>query len=124
MVVGVGVDLLEVGRMERQLQEGGAAFREELFTPEEIAYCEAKRRPARHYAARFAAKEALIKALPPGDHEGCVWREVEICSDGGPPRMVLRGSLNARAEALHVSRILLSLSHTRDLAMANVVLES
>jgi holo-[acyl-carrier protein] synthase len=135
MIVGVGVDLFEVARMEHQLRQGGAAFREELFTPGEIAYCETKRCPARHYAARFAAKEAVLKALaqgqPPegrspdrGRRDGWTWREVEVRSEGGPPSVVLHGSLHARAQALHVGRILLSLSHTRELAMANVVLES
>jgi holo-[acyl-carrier protein] synthase len=124
VIVGVGVDLFEVARMERDLRSGGSDLREQLFTSGEIAYCEAKRRPARHYAARFAAKEALLKALGADGRGGWTWREAEIRSDGAVPQAVLHGTLKARATALHVQRVLLSLSHTRGLAMASVVLES
>lgn len=123
MVVGVGVDLFETARLERELVDGDAGFREQVFTPGEIAYCETKRHPEEHYAARFAAKEALLKALGADGSEGWVWRDAEICSEGAAPRMILHGALRARAEALHVERILLSLSHTRRLALASVILQ-
>jgi holo-[acyl-carrier protein] synthase len=123
MVIGVGVDLFETARLERELAEGGAAFRESVFTPAEVAYCETKRHPAEHYAARFAAKEALVKALGADGGEGWAWRDAEICSEGAAPRLVLHGVLKSQADARRVGRILLSLSHTRRLALASVILE-
>lgn len=110
--------------MERELQAGGDQFLAQVFSREEIAYCESKRYPARHYAARFAAKEAVLKALAPEPGRGVAWREIEVSGGGGPPRVVLHGALRARADALRVTRISLSLSHTAALAMAGVVVES
>ena len=123
MILGIGTDLLEVARMATELQEKGPGFRERLFTPSEIAYCEAKRYPARHFAARFAAKEALFKALAEGAPAG-LFREVEVeRTDGDPPRLVLHGQVRAAADRLGVKTILVSLSHTGGLATASVVLE-
>ncbi|MBK9089611.1 MAG: holo-ACP synthase [Holophagales bacterium] len=123
MIVGIGTDLLDVGRMAGELAREGAGFRDDVFTTGEIAYCEAHAHPARHFAARFAAKEACWKALGvPGD--GVSLRDVEVEKpEAGPPRLVLRGRANAVAEALGVKRALVSLSHTSTLAQASVVLE-
>ncbi|HQR44512.1 MAG TPA: holo-ACP synthase [Thermoanaerobaculia bacterium] len=122
MILGIGTDLLDVARMERELSER-TGCREELFTPAEIAYCEGKRYPARHFAARFAAKEALFKALSGGAPPG-LWREVEVQrAEGAPPRLVLHGRLLEAAGRLGVKKALVSLTHTDGLAAASVVLE-
>ena len=90
MIVGIGTDLLDVGRMAGELAREGAGFRDDVFTPAEIAYCEAHAHPARHFAVRFAAKEACWKALGvPGD--GVSLRDVEVeRPEAGPPRLVLQ----------------------------------
>jgi holo-[acyl-carrier protein] synthase len=122
MILGIGTDLLDVARMERELSEK-TGFREELFTPAEIAYCEGKRYPARHFAARFAAKEALFKALSGGAPPG-LWREAEVLrAEGAPPRLVLHGRILEAAGRLGVKKALVSLTHTDGLAAASVVLE-
>ena len=124
MIVGIGTDLLEVARMERELRRDGRAVKERLFTPAESAYCEGKRYPPRHFAARFAAKEALVKALPapPGAVRPL---DVEVLpTAGGRPQMVLHGAARALAERAGVRAIFLSLTHTRRVAAAQVVLES
>ena len=91
MIVGLGSDLLDVARVEQKLRED-SGLTQSLFTPLEIRYCEGKHHPARHYAARFAAKEALLKALGTGWRDGLSWREIEIRNDElGRPVMVLSG---------------------------------
>jgi phosphopantetheine--protein transferase-like protein len=123
MVVGVGVDLLEIARMTRELRGRDPGLREELFTPAEVACCEAARDPMARYAERFAAKEAVFKALAPPPGRGGSWRDVEVRPHGRGGEVLLHGAMKARAEALGVRRIRLSLSRTRGLAMASVVLD-
>ncbi|MCC6129911.1 MAG: holo-ACP synthase [Acidobacteria bacterium] len=123
MILGIGIDLLDVPRVAAELAEGDNGFVLDLFTPGEIAYCDSKRYPARHYAARLAAKEAVFKALGgcPPPH---VWRDVEVVSGGdGPPKIALHGALESSAKERGVRTIFVSLSHTDELATASVVLE-
>lgn len=124
MIVGLGTDVLAVVRMAAELRDGGG-FRETVFTPGEIAYCEAMRHPEMHYAARFATKEALFKAIGADGRAGMRWREVEVRREGsGRPRIVLHGSMRTLAESLAVDAVFVALAHTAELASATVVLES
>ena len=124
MVVGIGIDFVEVERVGRKLREN-AGFREEVFTEGEIAYCENKRYSAEHFAARFCAKEALFKALGCGFREGMRWREVEIESEAsGQPKVNVRGKIKALMDEGGVGHVFLSMSHTRQTAVAVIVLES
>lgn len=124
MIVGIGTDLLDVGRMARELARDGAGFRDDVFAPAEVAYCEARAHPAQHFAARFAAKEACWKALG-ARPDGVTLREVEVeKGEAGPPLLVLTGSARAAADRLGVKRAHVSLSHTSTLATATVVLEA
>ncbi len=122
MILGIGTDLLDVARMATELAKEGGGFRDDVFTPSEIAYCEGKYRPARHFAARFAAKEALFKALEGRVPAGC-FLDVEVARAAGAPRLVLRGAVKDAADRLGVRSVLVSLSHTDGLATASVVLE-
>ncbi len=112
----VGVDLIEVERVRRAL-ERYPSFRHRCFTPAEQAYCEARANPAQHYAARFAGKEAVGKALGFGVARSFAWREIEI--SGRPkPSVRLEGRVQAWAQAVGAGRIDLSLTHSRELAAA------
>ena len=125
MIVGIGHDIFEVGRMKSELTNGGQKLKEELFTPLEIDYCDKKQYPERHYAARFAAKEALFKALSTGKDTGLSWTDIEIQNGfSGEPTIVLSGETFMQGERIGVNRIMVSLSHTADLASATVILES
>ena len=124
MIIGVGNDIMDVSRIRRELDSADLTFREQTFSPAEIDYCEGKRYPARHYAARFAAKEAFFKALGTGLIDGLAWRDVEVCvRDGGQPELTLSGASLTAARQRGVVNTFLSLTHTADLAMASVVLE-
>lgn len=118
---GIGIDLVEVPRIRELLEKHGQRFKERTFTAGEIAYCDACAEPAMHYAARFAAKEAVAKALGTGLWaEGVVWTDIEVVREAsGKPAIVLHGAAKQHAaEAI----CLVSLTHTRDLAMAQVIL--
>lgn len=123
MIVGIGSDLLDVERMERELARDGAGFRHDVFTPAEASYCESMAFPARHFAARYAAKEAFWKAVGGAPGPGSL-RDVEVGrSASGAPNLVLKGGAAAAAARLGVTGVLVSLSHTATLATASVVLE-
>lgn len=124
MIVGLGVDLFDVPRMEAELRAPGADLGPVLFTPAEIAFCDRQRHPARHYAACFAAKEAAVKALALHGRAGVCWRDAEVRPEpGGTIGVALHGALRAEAERLGVTRVLASLSHTHRVATACVLLE-
>ena len=125
MIVATGIDIVEIARIERVFARRGTRFRDRIFTEGEIAYCEPRGSKFASYAARFAAKEAMMKALGTGWSNGIAWRDVEILRDDeGAPSIKLRGSALERFNGLGASRAHLSLTHSRDLAMAQVVLES
>jgi holo-[acyl-carrier protein] synthase len=119
--VTVGIDLIEIPRVRRAL-ERYPGFRERCFTEAERAYCDSRPNPAQHYAARFAGKEAIGKALGFGVARAFAWREVEIA--GRPkPAVTLSGRLQAWAERAGAGSIDLSMSHSRELATAVAVAE-
>ena len=125
MIVATGIDIVEIARIERVFARRGTRFRDRIFTEGEIAYCEPRGSKFASYAARFAAKEAMMKALGTGWSNGIGWRDVEVLRDEeGAPSIKLRGSALERFNGLGASRAHLSLTHSRDLAMAQVVLES
>ena len=123
--IGVGVDLVEVSRVAAIIADKGARVFERLLTPEERAYCESRPDPATHVAVRLAAKEAVYKALQgTALARGIGWREIEITrAPDGRPDVRLNGTAAGRARELGVGRVLLSLSHTHQAAIAVVVLE-
>ena len=124
-ILGIGCDILDVDRMEREIAKEDGGFRDSVFTRSEIEYCETKRYPAEHYAARFAAREAVIKALGGVPDEGFSWLDIEISvDDDGAPCMELRGSMKDFADERGIATIHCSLSHTATMAMAYVILEA
>lgn len=125
MIVGTGVDLAEVPRVRHLVERYGRRFIERVYTPSEIAYVERKANRFERFAARFAAKEAGAKALGTGISRGVTWLEIEVVRDpGGRPVLKFHGRAQQRAARLGVAHIALSITHTADLAMASVVLES
>ncbi len=116
----VGVDLVDVARFAAL--DGEAVGRAGVLTDRELAYCRGRRRPAQHMAARFAAKEAVLKAFGTGLARGIRWTDVEVVNaSGGRPVVVLHGAVRERADARGLTRLELSLSHTDQLAIAHVI---
>lgn len=122
--IGLGIDLVEVGRIRDLLTKHGQRFKEKTYTPGEIAYCDGCADPAMHYAARFAAKEAAAKAIGTGLWaEGVDWKDFEITREAsGKPVLHLHGGAKVHADRQGITRCLVSLTHTRDLAQAQVIL--
>lgn len=119
-VRGIGIDLVRIPRMREVISRWEERFLRRVFTDAEIAYCRSRRDPVPHFAARFAAKEAVGKALGIGMTR---WHEVEVTRGRGAPGVRLTGRCARRAEALGVERVHLSLTHGRDEAIAVAVLE-
>lgn len=125
MIIGVGIDLVDIDRVQRLLDGKGHRALDRLFTAREVAYATSRARPAMHLAARLAAKEAAFKALSGSDEARLIgWREVEVISlPGGAPKLAFHGRADMRARELGVYQTHLSLSHTDTTAGAVVVLE-
>jgi phosphopantetheine--protein transferase-like protein len=118
----IGTDIVAVARIARLVDARGDAFVRRWFTPSEIAYCAGKAEPARHLAARFAAKEAVLKAVPVVWEGPLPWRSVEIVSDGrSAPRVHLSGAVAAAARRSGVTTIALSMSHCDEYATATAL---
>jgi holo-[acyl-carrier protein] synthase len=124
MIVGTGIDLVEIGRIQQSMDRFGKRFLDRVFTAAEQGYCLRKRKSAESFAARFAAKEAGAKALGTGISHGVNWLEIEVAREaGGRPTLQFHGRAAEFAVRLGVSHAALSITHTAALAMAGVVLE-
>lgn len=122
-VIGIGLDIIEVSRIRDLLKRHGERFKARTFTTGEIAYCDRCADPAMHYAARFAAKEAAAKALGTGFAEGVSWSDIEVSrAENGAPSLVLHRGADALARSKGVAQLLISLTHVKDTAAAQVVL--
>ena len=124
MIVGTGVDITEVPRIAAAIERFGDRFLKRIFTDNEIRYCESKQNKVERYAARFAAKEAALKAIGTGWRRGVSWTEVEVTREpSGRPTMTFHGVAGEFAAKLGVKRAHVSLSHTVEHAIAQVILE-
>ena len=124
MIIGLGIDLVEVGRIAETLVRFGGRFEERVFSAAERVYCGGQSAPALHYAARFAAKEAFFKALGTGKARGMCWTEVGVRRGAeGRPTLVVSGRARELMQALGASQVHLSLTHTPGTAAAVVILE-
>jgi holo-[acyl-carrier protein] synthase len=124
MVIGMGTDLIETRRVQESMERFGERFLERIFTAGEIAYCMRKKNAAESFAARFAAKEAGAKALGTGISRGVSWKEFEVKREpSGKPTLSLSGRAAELAGTMGIRRVELSLTHSRELAMAVVLVE-
>jgi holo-[acyl-carrier protein] synthase len=123
MVAGVGIDIVEVERIAESIGKGHG-FKQMVFSQKEIAYCDKQANSYQHYAARFAAKEAFFKAMGIGWATGTSFNEIEVVNDeNGKPIVQLLGETAQYASGLGINKILVSLSHTKTMATAVVIIE-
>jgi len=121
-LIGIGIDVVEVDRIADAIERHGEPFLARIFTPGERAYCEAQKRPALHFAARFAAKEAIAKAFGTGIGKDLGWLDMEIVRrPSGEPAVELTGTGKAHAATVGIAEVKISLTHARDYAAANAV---
>jgi holo-[acyl-carrier protein] synthase len=123
-IIGLGLDATDIDRIADAIDQYGDRFLRRVFTDGEIAYATARRVPAIHFAGRFAAKEAAMKALGTGHSRGVLWRDVEVVRRGGPPQLTLHGGAARRFEAIGGRRSLLTITHSDTLALAEVLILS
>lgn len=125
MIFGIGIDIIEVARINKQIEAESNSFVKKIFTENEIRYCETKiRNKAQNYAARFAAKEAFFKALGTGWRDGLSWKDLEIENDElGKPTLLVSGKSREAIQEKSILKIHVSLSHIKAIAVAVVILE-
>jgi len=124
MIYGIGTDIIEVGRIQK-VMERDIGFRDKIFTPGEIAYCETKKYKYENYAARFSVKESFLKAIGTGWRFGIRFADIEVYHDElGKPFIRVHGKAKELTTSLSISKIHVSLSHLKELATAIVILES
>ncbi len=121
-MIGIGLDATDIPRIASAIDRYGTRFTERIFTAQEIAYCTRRRMPAIHFAGRFAAKEAAMKALGTGHSRGVLWRDIEVVRGGGPPRLQFHGGAARRFAAMGGRFSLLTITHSDQLALAQVVI--
>ena len=121
-VLGIGTDITECLRIARMIERHGELFIDRVYTPEEVRYCQSRRQSTQHFTGRWAAKEAVLKALGTGWRRGISWRDVEIRNEpGGRPVVALRGGLRDLVQQLGVAELLVSISHCRSHATAYAI---
>jgi holo-[acyl-carrier protein] synthase len=121
-IIGLGLDSTDIDRVETIITQWGDRFVQRVFTDGEIAYCTRRHRPAIHFAGRFAAKEAAMKALGTGHTQEVLWRDVEVVRHDGPPQLLLHDGARRRFEALGGGSSLLTITHSQTVALAQVLL--
>lgn len=125
VIVGLGLDIAEIDRITAAITRHGGTILERIYTPTEVAYCESHKNKFERYAARFAAKEAAMKALGTGWTHGVRWRDIEVANaPGGKPTLRLQGVAREFAEKLGVKNISLTIAHSGNLALAQVIFEN
>ena len=125
MIVGIGVDIAEIDRIESVITRTGKRFLERVYTAREVAYCDRHKNRFERYAARFAVKEAAMKALGTGWTHGVRWRDIEIANlPSGKPTLKLAGAAAQVAERLGVKNIVISITHSGNTAFAQVIFEN
>ena len=121
-IIGIGIDATDIHRIATAIERYGERFLRRVFTDDEIAYCQRHRVPAINFAARFAAKEAGMKALGTGHSYGVLWRHLEVVRRGGPPQLQFHGGAAKRLQAMHGRSSLLTITHSENLAIAQVII--
>ena len=121
-IIGLGMDATEIDRIKTVIAQYGDRFLHRIFTDGEIAYSTRRRDPAPHFAGRFAAKEAAMKALGTGHTQGVLWRDIEVLRASGPPQLRFHGGAAARFKVLGATSSLLTITHSQTLAIAQVML--
>jgi holo-[acyl-carrier protein] synthase len=121
-IIGLGMDATDIDRIATAIERYGERFLLRIFTEGEVAYCTRRRVPAIHFAGRFAAKEAAMKALGTGHSQGVLWRDIEVIRRGGPPQLQLHGGSARRFTAIGGRSSLLTITHSDDLALAQVLI--
>lgn len=122
MIVGLGTDIVEIDRIAGMIERHGDSFLDRVFTPAERAYCGGKRHAAQHYAGRWAAKEAAMKALGTGFVPGVGWHDFEVLPEqSGAPRLTLTGGAAEKARSLGIEAILVTMSHCKTYATATAI---
>jgi holo-[acyl-carrier protein] synthase len=118
-IIGIGTDIIECLRIAQMIERHGDLFINRVYTPHEIQYCQSRKLSTQHYAGRWAAKEAILKALGTGWRRGISWRDIEIRNEpGGRPVVALRGGARDVVEQLGITEMLISISHCRSHATA------
>jgi len=118
-VLGIGTDIVECLRIAQMIERHGELFITRVYTEHEIEYCQCRKQVTQHFAGRWAAKEAVLKALGTGWRRGISWRDVEIRNDpSGKPTVALRGGARDMVEELEITQMLISISHCRSHATA------
>lgn len=123
-IIGLGLDITDIDRIAATIARYGDRFLQRVFTDGEIAYCSRRRVPATHFAGRFAAKEAAMKALGTGHTQQVLWRDVEVVRHGGPPQLLFHGGAARRYAKLGAQSSLLTITHSDTVALAEVLLLS
>jgi holo-[acyl-carrier protein] synthase len=120
-IIGLGIDLTEIGRIGAAIERYGERFLKRVFTEGEVAYCSRRRKSAIHFAGRFAAKEAAMKALGTGHTPEVLWRDIEVVRKFGPPQLLFHRGAFRRFSAIGAETSLLTITHTDSLALAQVL---
>ncbi len=121
-IIGIGTDITECLRIARMIERHGELFIDRVYTPEEIKYCQSRKQATQHYTGRWAAKEAILKAIGTGWRRGISWRDMEVRNDpSGKPVVAVRGGVKEVIERLGISEIHVTISHCRSHATATAV---